>query len=91
MSIDRSLSRCRAAADAKAYRSALDRPRPERPGGILFDAEKVHRALGRLNREGYTLLPRAPFPPTEREEVRKDAPSLEDIVLDEEALARLLE
>ena len=38
------------------------------PGGTTFEAEKVHRALGRLTREGYTLLPRALFPPTEREE-----------------------
>jgi hypothetical protein len=61
------------------------------PGGTTFEAEKVHRALGRLTREGYTLLPRALFPPTKREEARKDAPSLKDIVLDEEAIARLLE
>jgi len=27
------------------------------PGGTTFEAEKVHRALGRLTREGYTLLP----------------------------------
>lgn len=59
------------------------------PGGILFDAEKVHRALGRLVREGYTLLPRSPFSRAEREAARRDAPSLEEIVLDEAELARL--
>jgi len=41
----------------------------------------VHRALGRLIREGYTLLPRSPFSRAEREAARRDAPSLEEIVL----------
>jgi len=66
---------------------------PVQNGGsvTVFEPEKVHRALGRLTREGYTLLPQALFQPTEHEEARKDAPSLEDIVLHEEELARLLE
>ena len=62
----------------------------EPAGGTVFDAEKVHRALGRLTRDGYTLLPRAIVSTSEPKEARKAAPSLEEIVLDETELARLL-
>jgi hypothetical protein len=56
-----------------------------------FDSEQVHRALGWLTREGHTLLPRSPFPPTGAEERRRNPRSLEEIVLDDEELARLSE
>lgn len=57
--------------------------------GIAFEPEQVHRALGRLTREGHTLLPRSPFPPTGFEERRRKPRSLEEIVFDAEELARL--
>ena len=64
------------------------------PGGTVFDPEQVHRVLGtRLPREGYTLLPNSIIPPTgiqERKAEGEKAP-LEDIVLDAEEIARLLE
>jgi hypothetical protein len=59
--------------------------------GLAFELEEVLRALGRLTREGYTLLPRPIFLPTERRAAGKNAPSLENILLDEEELARLAE
>lgn len=57
--------------------------------GVAFDPEQIHRALGRLTREGHTLLPRSPFPPTGAEERRRKPHALEEIVLDAEELARL--
>ena len=52
--------------------------------------EPVRRERASKSKRPYTLLPQTPFPPTEREEVRKE-PSFEDIVLDEAEIARLLE
>jgi len=59
--------------------------------GVVFDSQKVHRTLSRLCREGYTLLLRSQFSSTGAEERRQNPRSLEEIVLDEEALARLSE
>jgi hypothetical protein len=53
--------------------------------GAVFDAQKVHRALGRLSREGYTLRPRVIVPPSESKAAREDGLALKDIGLDEES------
>jgi hypothetical protein len=62
----------------------------EQPRQVFFDSEQVHRALGtRLPRKGYTLL--LPALPPEPESTGAKVSHLEDFVLDQEQLARLLE